>query len=92
MSVQLYRAGHTHVVRGITCKVKNFDGYGFETMLRHEWYLNPEDIPEEIEIPDSEEIKKMEAHRNGLQREEGEEERPEETKKVAKRKYTRKKK
>lgn len=46
MAIQLYRAGTTHIVRGIECEVCNFDSSQMQHQLEQGWVKAPEFIDE----------------------------------------------
>ncbi len=47
MSIQLYKAGKTHTVRGIECELCNFSAAELQYQLDHGWFKSPDDISNE---------------------------------------------
>ena len=44
MSIQLYKVGSTHVVRGVTCELTVCDASQLEAMLKDGWKQSEQDI------------------------------------------------
>ena len=56
--IQLFRAGSSCIVNGITCDMETVNEYGFEHLLEDGWYLTPEECyPEEVEAPEVKTLK-----------------------------------
>lgn len=53
MGIVLYRAGITHIVKGIECEYKVFDPFEFEAALNiGEWMMSPEEVANDPEYID----------------------------------------
>ena len=40
--IQLFKAGSTHIVNGITCEMDTVNEYGYEHLLKKGWHFTPE--------------------------------------------------
>jgi len=48
MSIQLYRIGDSHKIRGILCETQKFNSHSWIHNLLYGWRLSPEDVWEEM--------------------------------------------
>ena len=53
--IELFKAGTSHIVNGITCERQIVNEFGFEHLLDNGWHLDPKDCyPEpKVEVADS---------------------------------------
>jgi len=63
--IELFKAGTSHVVNGVTCQKQIVNEFGFEHYLDEGWFLTPEECYPEEPKPKEEKVKEKKNDNQG---------------------------